>query len=86
MMGKGLQNAQNMTPEKNIRLVRVEDLAADVEVVVLREDDPLSWGPYLTPESVQKLEAVRAALRRKDIAAAQELAKRVYRLTPAAAE
>ncbi len=74
-----------MTPEKNIRLVRVEDLAADVEVEVLREDDPLSWGPYLTPESVRKLEAVRAALKNRNIAAANKLAKRVYRLTPAAA-
>ena len=64
-----------MTPEKNIRLVRVEDLAADVEVEVLREDDPLSRGPYLTPENVQKLEAVLAALKRRNIAAASQLAR-----------
>ncbi len=57
-----------------------------MEVTLLQPDDPHSWGPYLTPQDARKLDAVRKALREGNIKAAQELAMRVYALSPVATE
>jgi hypothetical protein len=56
--------------------------AAEVPVELIEDDT--SWSPYLTPEDVRKLDAVRLALRRGDIAEAAKYG-RVFELTPVAA-
>ena len=58
-------------------LVRVGDFIAKVDVVY--HDDADDWSPALNLADARKLELVRAALERNDIAAAQTLG-RVYRM------
>ena len=72
-----------MTEEKSIELVREGHHIAEVEVTLLIDDH--EWSPYLSASDVRKLDSVRLALRRGDIAAASKLG-RVYALTPVAAE
>ena len=57
--------------------------AAEVDVTLI-EDDHV-WAPYFSIDDVRKLEAVRRALQRRDLAEAAKLAK-VYELKPVAAE
>jgi hypothetical protein len=64
---------------KQKRLVKEGDLVAEVEVEMTGDDQP--WGPYLTLEDAQRLDAVRSALERNDVAAAVQLG-RVFRLMP----
>ena len=54
---------------------------AEVDVELVVTDD--EWSPYLTLEDAYKLDEMREALRRADIAAAAELG-RVYKLVPLA--
>lgn len=56
--------------------------AAEVQVELIEDDT--AWSPYLGPEDVKKLDAVRLALRRGDIAEATKYG-RVYALTPVSA-
>ncbi len=56
--------------------------AAEVEVDLI--DSGEGWSPYLSLEDAKRVEAVREALRRGDLAAAGKLAQ-VYRLVPVAA-
>ncbi|MDN2568536.1 hypothetical protein N1F89_20110 [Aquibium sp. A9E412] len=57
--------------EEVIRLVEEGGYVAKVPVTLIYEtDDPTSWGPYLSAEDALKLDEVRSALRRGDIAAA----------------
>lgn len=56
---------------------------AEVDVTLMEDDH--AWAPYFSIEDVRKLEAVRRALRARDLAAAAKLAK-VYELKPVAAE
>ena len=67
----------NTRPHK--KLVHEGEFAAEVAVQLIETDD--AWSPYLTVEDARKLDEVRDALRRGDIAAASTLA-RVFRLTP----
>ncbi len=48
-------------------------------------EDDTAWSPYLSPEEVRKLDAVRRALRRGDIAEASKYG-RVFELTPVPAK
>jgi hypothetical protein len=57
--------------------------AAEVPVELIEDDT--AWSPYLSPQDVHKLDTVRLALRRGDIAEASKYA-RVFELTPVAAE
>jgi hypothetical protein len=57
--------------------------AAEVSVELIEDDT--SWSPYLPPEEVHKLDTVRLALRRGDIAEAAKYG-RVFELTPVAAK
>lgn len=51
------------------RLVEEGGYVAKVPVTLIYEtDDPTNWGPYLSADDALKLDAVRAALRRGDIA------------------
>jgi hypothetical protein len=57
--------------------------AAEVPVELIEDDT--AWSPYLTPEDVHKLDTVRLALKRGDIAEAAKYG-RVFELIPVAAE
>lgn len=63
--------------------IREGNYAAEVPVELIEDDT--AWSPYLSPDDVRKLDAVRLALRRGDIAEAVKHA-RVFELTPVAAE
>lgn len=72
-----------MSTKRTIEYIHVGRLVAEVEVTLI--DTNSEWSPYFSLEDAQKLEAVRAALKRGDIAAAAKLSK-VYEMTPVAAE
>ena len=71
-----------MTRSQTVKLIREGRYLAEVEVEQL--EDETGWSPYLTLEDVEKLDAVRLALRAGNIAAASRQAK-VYELTPVGA-
>ena len=66
-----------------LELVHEGKYAAEVPVELIEEEG--GWSPYLSLEDAQKLETVRQALRRGDIAEASKYA-RVFELIPVAAE
>ena len=70
-----------MTTRCNTRLIHEGDYAAEVSVELIESNEP--WAPYLSVEDAYRLDDVRDALRRGDVAGASRLA-RVYRLTPVA--
>jgi len=57
--------------------------AAEVPIELIEDDT--AWSPYLSPEDVRKLDTVRLALKRGDLAKAAKYG-RVYELIPVAAE
>ena len=57
--------------------------AAEVSVELIEDDT--AWSPYLSPEDVGKLDSVRLALRRGDLAEAAKHG-RIFELRPVAAE
>ena len=71
-----------MTTRKRKTLVREGEFAAEVEVELIESADP--WAPYLSVEDARKLDDVRAALRKGDVATASKCGH-VYRLTPISA-
>jgi hypothetical protein len=66
-----------MNSRRRVKLVREGQYIAEVEVVLIEDDT--GWSPYLSLEDAYKLDDVRAALRRRDIKAAANLA-RVFEL------
>jgi hypothetical protein len=70
-----------MNTSRTTKLIHEGQYAAEVDVDLIQDDG--AWGPYLTVQTTEKLEEVRAALRRGDLKAAAKLA-RVYSLTPVA--
>jgi hypothetical protein len=64
------------------RFVHTDKYAAEVEVELIPDDG--AWGPYLSKEDALKLDRVRSALKRGDIAAASREA-RVFQLMPLSA-
>jgi hypothetical protein len=68
---------------KTVEFVHEGKYAAEVPVELIEEEG--GWSPYFSLEDAQKLETVRLALRRGDIAEASKHA-RVFELTPVAAE
>jgi len=66
---------------KRTKFIHEGNYAAEVPVELIEDDT--AWSPYLTPEDVRKLDAVRLALRRGDIAEAAKHG-RVFELTPVA--
>lgn len=62
----------------SIELVGEGKYAVEVPVEPIEDD---GWSPYLSPDDVRKLEAVRLALQRGDLAAAAKLG-RVFELIP----
>jgi hypothetical protein len=68
-----------MTTRKRTKLVHEGTYIAEVDVEIL--EDETGWSPYLSLDDAYKLDDVREALRRGDIAAASR-SSRVYALTP----
>jgi hypothetical protein len=71
-----------MNKSRIVKFVREGKYIAEVEVELL--EDETAWSPYLTLDDVEKLDAVRLALRAGDVEAATRQAK-VYELTPVGA-
>ena len=71
-----------MTTRKQTKYVREGRYLAEIDVELLDTGD--GWSPYLSLEDAYKLDDVRDALRRGDLAAASRLS-RVFALTPVAA-
>jgi hypothetical protein len=72
-----------MSERQTKRLVREGAYVAEVEITLTETEH--EWSPYVSAQDVRKLDEVRLALRRGDLAAAARLA-RVYELKPVAAE
>jgi len=68
-----------MTLRRDEQLVQEGDYLARVDVQLIVTDD--QWSPYLSDQDARKLDAVRRALQRGDLAAASRLS-RVFRLMP----
>jgi hypothetical protein len=68
---------------KSIELIHEGGYAAEVEIELHYSDE--SWSPTMSMDDARKLEAVRLALRRGDIAEASKYG-RVFELKPVAAE
>jgi hypothetical protein len=58
--------------------IREGKYAAEVSVELIEDDT--AWSPYLSPDDARKLDAVRLALRRGDVAEAAKYG-RVFELT-----
>lgn len=72
-----------MKKRKRVKLVHEGRYVAEVDVELL--EDETDWSPYLSSEDACKLDDVRDALRRGDIASASNLA-RVFELRPVASQ
>jgi hypothetical protein len=68
---------------KRIELIHEGKYAAEVEIELHYTDE--SWSPTMSMDDARKLETVRLALRRGDIAEAGKYG-RVFELTPVAAK
>ncbi len=71
------------TKRKSIELIHEGKYAAEVEIELFYTEE--SWSPTMSLDDAKKLEAVRLALRRGDIAEASKYG-RVFELTPVAAK
>lgn len=70
-----------MTEKLTTKLVHEGELAAEVDVTLIITYD--EWSPYLSLQDAYKLDDVRQALRRGDVATAAKLGS-VFRLIPVA--
>lgn len=70
-----------MTTKKRTKYLHEGEYVAEVEVELIVDDT--EWSPYLSLEDAYRLDDVREALRRGEIAEAAKMA-RVYRLQPVA--
>lgn len=71
-----------MNKRRHTKLVREGPYAAEVEVELIEAEG--GWAPYLAPADAGRLDDLREALRRGDLAAASRLG-RIFRLTPLSA-
>lgn len=72
-----------MRHRKSTKLIHEGNYAAEVDIELAYSDE--SWSPTMSLADARKLEAVRLALRRGDIAEAAKHG-RVFELKPVAAE
>jgi hypothetical protein len=79
----GFQEAQKAMTRKSKEFIHEGKYAAEVPVELVEDDT--AWSPYLSPDDARKLDTVRLALRRGDVAEAAKYG-RVYELKPVAAE
>jgi hypothetical protein len=68
---------------KSKEFIREGNYAAEVPVDLIEDDT--AWSPYLAPDDVRKLDAVRLALRGGDVTEAAKHGP-VFELTPVAAK
>jgi hypothetical protein len=66
-----------------IEFIHEGKYAAEVPVELI--EDETAWSPYLSPDDVSKLDSVRLALRRGDLAEAAKCG-RIFELTPVSAK
>lgn len=71
-----------MNKRKRTKYIHEGKYVAEVDVDLL--EDETEWSPYLSVEDACRLDDIRDALRRGDIAAASNLA-RVFKLEPVVA-
>ncbi len=69
--------------QKSTEFIHEGKYAAEVPIEMIEDDT--AWSPYLSPEDVRKLDTVRLALKRGDVAEAAKYG-RVFELTPVAAK
>jgi hypothetical protein len=67
---------------KSVELIHEGKYAAEVAIQLI--EDETGWSPYIAVDDVKKLDRVRLALRRGDIASAAREA-RVFELLPVSA-
>ena len=79
----GFSEAKEAMTRKSKEFIHEGKYAAEVPVELIEDDT--AWSPYLTPQDVHKLDTVRLALKRGDIAEAAKYG-RVFELIPVAAE
>ncbi len=82
MVGRFCEAEDTMT-RKSKELIHEGKYAAEVPVELIEDDT--AWSPYLSPDEARKLDTVRLALRRGDIAEAAKYG-RVFELTPIVAK
>jgi hypothetical protein len=83
-MVRRFHEAQNMrTKRQAVELLREGKYAAEIAIELI--DDEESWSPTMSLSDARKLETVRLALRRGDLAEAAKYG-RVFELIPVAAE
>jgi hypothetical protein len=82
-MGQRVQETEMTTTRKRTKIIHEGKYAAEIPVELIEDDT--AWSPYLTPEDVRKLDTVRLALKRGDVAEAAKYG-RVFELIPVAAE
>jgi hypothetical protein len=70
-----------MNSRKRTKYVHEGTYVAEVDVELL--EDETEWSPYLSVDDAYRLDEVRSALRRGDIATAATLA-RIFKLQPLA--
>ncbi len=70
-----------MTRKRHTKFIHEGQYAAEVDAELLESLE--GWAPYLSLEDAQKLDEVRAALRRGDLRKASQMA-RIFKLTPVA--
>jgi hypothetical protein len=68
-----------MVMRRQIKLVREGGYVAEVEVELIEEGE--EWGPYLSLEDAERLDAVRRALRAGEFEKIGR-SEKVYRLVP----
>jgi hypothetical protein len=68
-----------MTHRRKTKYIHEGRFVAEVDVEIIEDDT--SWSPYLSVSEAQRLDSVRAALRRGDLKSASAHA-RVYTLQP----
>lgn len=72
------RNEERRIKQSKLKLIHEGHYLAKVYIEAEQTEAP--WGPYVTPEEAGKIDALRLALRRNDIATAARYGT-VYRLT-----
>jgi hypothetical protein len=80
-MVERLHEAEEPMTSNTVKLIHQGRYAAEIPVELIEDDT--GWSPYLSIEDAAKLDEVRRALRRGDIAAAAKHG-RVFELVPLA--
>jgi hypothetical protein len=80
-MHRRFPEEESMPHKRRTKFIHEGQYAAEVEVKLIESQE--GWAPYLSLEDAQKLDEVRAALRRGDLRRASQMA-RIFKLTPVA--